>query len=152
MKTKDPFNLDPLVSKRKELDERLAKEHPDIKALQDVDAAISDIIDAQETEKEQKSDIYEVKVREVKEYVKQINKSELPLYFHWGGGIRTWLYKVYEVNNELKADKIVWSKDDKHIEYTSVPPELAFAQDNVAVENNFWNEAIQLLYNKVNNE
>ena len=37
---------------QKEIDERMRLEHPDIKALQDVDNAITDIVDAAETAKE----------------------------------------------------------------------------------------------------
>ena len=148
MKTNDPFNTEPLVQKRNEIDAELEKNHPQIKALQDVDDAITNIIDEQETAKEK---VYEVEITETKKYIKQIKKDELPLYFHWGGGLKTWLYKVFEVNNEIKADKIIYCAQKEQIEYTSVPVELAFNQDHVAVEKHFWNEALQLLYKKASN-
>ena len=148
MKTNDPFNTEPLVQKRNEIDAELEKNHPQIKALQDVDDAITNIVDEQETVKEK---VYEVEITETKKYIKQIKKDELPLYFHWGGGLKTWLYKVFEVNNEIKADKIIYCAQKEQIEYTSVPVELAFNQDHVAVEKHFWNEALQLLYKKASN-
>jgi len=77
MKTNDPFNTEPLVQKRNEIDAELEKNHPQIKALQDVDDAITNIIDEQETAKEK---VYEVEITETKKYIKQIKKDELPLY------------------------------------------------------------------------
>jgi hypothetical protein len=127
----------------------IEKNHPEIKALQDVDDAISDIIDAQETEKEK---IYEVEVTETKRVMKKFNGNDLPLYFQWHGGIKTWLYKVYILDGKIKADKLVYSIKDKEIEYTSVAVESAFKEDHVEVDACVWNEGLQLIYKNAGND
>ena len=76
----DPFEVDALIKKQKEIDERMAQEHPDIKALQDVDNAISDIVDAVETAKEDEikkgiaeaTKVYEVETEEVVKTMRQL--------------------------------------------------------------------------------
>ena len=148
----DPLELTALIKKQKEIDERMAKEHPEIKALQDVDNAISDIVDAQETAKEEAAKVYEVEVEERITTIKQFNGSDLPLYFQWLGGTKTWLYKVYVKDGRLKADKIVYSHADKEIEYTNVQPTSCFKEDHIPVEACVWNEALELIYNKVKDD
>jgi len=156
----DPLELDALIKKQKEIDERMAQEHPDIKALQDVDNAISDIVDAAETAKEaeikksieEATKVYEVETEEVVKTMRQFHGSDLPLYFQWLGGTRTWLYKVYVKEGKLKADKIVFSHEDKEIEYTSVQPTSAFKNDHIPVDACVWNEALELIYRQVNHD
>lgn len=145
----DEFDTDALIKKQKEIDERMRLEHPEIAALQDVDNAISDIIDAQETEKEK---VYEVEITETKKVMKQFNGKDLPLYFQWHGGIRTWLYKVYVKDGKLKSDKLTYCIDSKEIEYSSVPLESAFNKEHVKVNECIWNEALQLIYKNVQHD
>ena len=156
----DPLELTALIKKQKEIDERMAQEHPDIKALQDGDNAISDIVDAAETAKEaeikksieEATKVYEVEVEERVTTIKQFHGSDLPLHFQWLGGTKTWLYKVYVKDGKLKADKIVYSHEDKEIEYTNVQPTSAFKEDHIPVDACVWNEALELIYNKVKND
>ena len=156
----DPLELDALIKKQKEIDERMRLEHPDIKALQDVDNAITDIVDEAETAKEaeikksieEATKVYEVKCEEVVTTIKQFHGSDLPLYFQWLGGNRTWLYKVYVKDGMLRADKLVFSLEDKEIEFTSVQPTSAFKEEHIPVDACVWNEALELIYKKVNHD
>lgn len=154
----DPFGLEPLIKKQKEIDAEISKNHPDIKSLQDVDDAISDIIDAAETAKEDEikksieeaTKVYKVKVENLVTTIKEFHGSDLPLHFQWIGSNRTWLYKVYVKDGMLRADKIVYSIDDQEIEFTSVVPTSAFKEDHIPVDACVWNEALELIYKKVN--
>ena len=156
----DPFGLEPLKRKAEELEAKIAKEHPEIKALQDVDNAISDIVDAAETAKEaeikksieEATKVYEVETEEVVKTMRQFHGSDLPLYFQWLGGSKTWLYKVYVKDGKLRADKIVYSIDDKEIEFTSVQPTSAFKKDHIEIEACVWNEALELIYRQVQHD
>jgi hypothetical protein len=150
-RNKDPFNLEPLIAKRKEIDAEIEKNHPDIKAMQDIDAAISDIIDKEETKKEKQ--VYEVEVETVTKVMKQFHGSDLPLYFQWLGGTKVWLYKVYVADGMLKADKIVYQPDGNgELEYTSVQPTCAFKDDHIPIDECIWQEALSLMYNKINKD
>ena len=156
----DPFGLEPLKRKAEELETEIAKNHPEIKALQDVDNAITDIIDAAETAKEDEikksiaeaTKVYEVETEEVVKTMRQFHGSDLPLYFQWLGGSKTWLYKVHVKDGKLRADKIVYSIDDKEIEFTSVQPTSAFKKDHIEIEACVWNEALELIYKKVSHD